>query len=306
MSHTHSQPTTPLSTVLRRGLAGLILTTLIGLLHAAAASAAHSPWAACSKAAGNAAARDARLSQVLDADPVLRGDFGATRPSSVYKRPATSLCGDFDGDAHTDRALLYQCCTVSSPAPWLVLRRQGSAWRIAYERLHDTTFKLEPHGTRLVTTEPKYSSSDALCCPSRLRIGTLRWTGRSFKRTFRVVQAKGARSGAVALASSAVYGVQGCTTPRVRPTLVIFACGDAGMLMQHIRWRHWGGSIAVGAGEYSEKTCKPDCATGGSRSHQATVWLGDIGRCPGHGSQRFYRRAKVSGVRFSFPRLCPI
>jgi len=86
-------------------------------------------------------------------------------------------------------ALLYQCCTVSSPAPWLVLRRTGSTWRIAFRRLHDTTFKLEARGTDLVTTEPKYAATDANCCPSQLRIGTLRWTGTAFRRTFRIESA---------------------------------------------------------------------------------------------------------------------
>ena len=124
----------------------------------------------------------------LHRDPGLRGAFGADKPSTIYKRPTTSSCADFDGDGDVDSAQHYQCCTVSSPAPWLVLRRQGTRWKIAYSRLHGTTFKLEPDGTRLVTTEPKYAASDALCCASRLRIGTLRWTGSSFKRTLRVVQ----------------------------------------------------------------------------------------------------------------------
>ena len=106
------------------------------------------------------------------------------KPSRVYKTPRTSLCGDFDGDGDADRAVHYQCCTVSSPAPWVVLRRQGSRWPIAYRRLHDTTFKLYGSGTSLMTTEPKYSRSDPNCCPSRLRIGRLRWTGAAFKRSF--------------------------------------------------------------------------------------------------------------------------
>jgi len=112
--------------------------------------------------------------------------------------------------------------------------------------------------------------------------------------------------GAETLASGPVYGVQSCTKPRIRPTLIILTCGDAGSIIQDIEWRRWGGSIAVGTGEYSEKTCVPDCATGGRRFHHATVWLGDIGRCSGQGSKRFYRQAKVSGVRFSFTRQCPV
>jgi hypothetical protein len=82
--------------------------------------------------------------------------------------------------------VLDQCCTVSSPAPWLVLRRTGTTWAIAFSRLHDTTFKLRAAGTDRVTTEPKYASSDPNCCPSQLRIGTLHWTGTAFARTFRI------------------------------------------------------------------------------------------------------------------------
>jgi hypothetical protein len=150
------------------------------------ATAAPTPWRTCSRASGNEAAHRAGLVHALNTDRSLRRVFTGTRPSTAYRRPATSLCGDFDGDGHTDRAVLYQCCTVSSPAPWLVLRRAGSTWRIAFSRLHDTTFKLEAAGTDLVTTEPQYAATDPNCCPSQLRIGTLHWTGTAFQRTLRV------------------------------------------------------------------------------------------------------------------------
>ncbi|XAY05945.1 hypothetical protein DSM112329_02806 [Paraconexibacter sp. AEG42_29] len=120
----------------------------------------------------------------MNTDRVLRRVFFETKPSNVYRRPSTSLCGDFDGDGRTDRALHFQCCTVSSPAPWVVLRGRAGGWKIVYKRLSDTTFRLEGDGTHLVTTEPKYSRTDALCCPTRLRIGTLRWNGGRFIRTF--------------------------------------------------------------------------------------------------------------------------
>jgi hypothetical protein len=173
--------------VRRALLAGALL--LSGALLTAPGARGATAWTSCSKAQGNTAARAAGLGAALNGDPELRGVFGNETPSSTYKTPTTSLCGDFDGDGDVDRALHYQCCTVSSPAPWVVLRRKGSRWQIAYSRLHDATFKLEARGTRLVTTEPRYAASDANCCPSRLRIGTLRWTGTSFKRTLRIVAA---------------------------------------------------------------------------------------------------------------------
>ena len=165
----------------------LLLVLSIGVVAAFAGDAtAATPWRSCSRASGNEAAHRAGLVRALNTDRTLRRLFSGTRPSSAYGRPTTSLCGDFDGDGHTDRAVLYQCCTVSSPAPWLVLRRTGSTWRIAFSRLHDATFKLEASGPDLVTTEPKYAPSDANCCPSQVRIGTLHWTGAAFTRTFRV------------------------------------------------------------------------------------------------------------------------
>src|SRR5205823_9783702 len=98
-----------------------LLACVAAAVPASAASAA-TPWTRCSKAAGNTAAVQAGLPRALDADPVLRRIFGTTRPpSAVYKTPRTSLCGDFDGDGHADRALLYECCTVSSP-------RRGSSF----------------------------------------------------------------------------------------------------------------------------------------------------------------------------------
>jgi hypothetical protein len=147
---------------------------------------AATPWTKCSLTRGNAAAHEAGLVRALNADRSLKRVFSGERPSDAFGRPTTSLCGDFDGDGVTDRAVHYQCCTVSSPAPWVVLRRRGSRWRIVYRRLHDTTFRLAGDGTKLVTTEPKYASTDGLCCPSQLRIGTLRWTGMAFTRTFRI------------------------------------------------------------------------------------------------------------------------
>ena len=162
---------------------------VLAALAAPPADAATS-WKRCSKAQGNAAARRAGLSHALNSDRGLRRVFRGVKPSGVYRRPRTSLCADFDSDGDTDRAVHYQCCTVSSPAPWVVLRRRGSRWGIAYRRLHDATFKLQGDGTFLMTTEPKYASTDPNCCPSRLRIGRLRWTGTAFKRSFRIEDAR--------------------------------------------------------------------------------------------------------------------
>jgi hypothetical protein len=174
----------------RTALPALLTLALgVSLIFTTVSAADAATWKRCSKVEGDAAARSAGVAHALNRDRSLRHIFLDISPSSVYRRPSTSLCGDFDRDADTDRAVHYQCCTVSSPAPWVVLRRRGSRWRIAYQRLHDTTFKLQSSDMSLKTTEPKYASSDPLCCPSRLRIGWLRWTGARFKRSFQIQDA---------------------------------------------------------------------------------------------------------------------
>jgi hypothetical protein len=176
----------PSAATLRRVAVVVVALGTVGGGALAGTAEAASPWKRCSRTIGNVAAHEAGLVRALNSDRVLKRVFVGARPSDTYRRPSTSLCGDFNGDGVTDRAVHYQCCTVSSPAPWVVLRRRGSRWRIVFRRLHDTTFGLEADGTSLVTTEPKYASTDALCCPSRLRIGRLRWTGTAFKRSFRI------------------------------------------------------------------------------------------------------------------------
>ena len=175
----------------RRSALPALMALGIGACLAATVPAANAAtWKRCSKAQGDAAAESAGFARALNRDRSLRRVFLDVRPSTVYRRPSTSLCGDFDRDGDSDRAVHYQCCTVSSPAPWVVLRRRGSHWRIAYRRLHDATFKLQGSNMSLMTTEPRYASSDPNCCPSRLRIGWLRWTGPAFKRSFQIVDAE--------------------------------------------------------------------------------------------------------------------
>jgi hypothetical protein len=110
-------------------------------------------------------------------------------------------------------------------------------------------------------------------------------------------------SGAESPARGPVYVMDCLHRPQIRPTEVIFACADVGAYMEHIRWRRWGGRIAVGSGVYSENDCTPSCVAGRFHSHHATIWLGNVGRCHGHSVRRYYRRAKVSGAG-TFPYLC--
>lgn len=171
-------------------LAVLPVAVLTTLALASGAQGAGRTWQDCGRAATTQAGTAAGLPARLDADPGLQRVFGDEKPSQTYTKAQRALCADFDGDGDLDRAGLYTCCTVSSPSPLAILRNDGAGrWAIAYARLGDPVFKLRGSGSRLVTTTPKYASSDPNCCPSRLTERRIRWTGDHFTSSVRVRRA---------------------------------------------------------------------------------------------------------------------
>jgi hypothetical protein len=141
------------------------------------ASAATARWWGCGTGPAATAAQAAGVPAALDADPGLRRVFGDDPPSSILE-PYRAFCADFDRDGDVDRALLYACCTVSSPGPYAILRNDGAGrFSVSYARLGDIVFSLRPRGGRLVVRSPKYGPADPNCCPSRLSVRVLRWTG---------------------------------------------------------------------------------------------------------------------------------
>jgi hypothetical protein len=157
-----------------------LLLSCVGVLAACAfagpnASAATAKWWACGKAGGAAAAQAAGFPAAMDADPRLRETFGDEAPSSVLNA-RRAYCADFDRDGDVDRAVMYTCCTVSSPSPYAILRNDATTWTTVYARLSDIVFQLAPRGGRLIARSPKYAATDPNCCPSRLSVRELRFT----------------------------------------------------------------------------------------------------------------------------------
>ncbi len=161
----------------------------MALAAAAPAPAASRQWHACSKAATKAAAEQAGLPARMDADERLRSIFGEQLPSASLTSIGRSLCADYDGDGDVDRLAMYRCCTVSSPAPFAILRNDGATYAITYARLNDAIFAIRTAGRDVVEREPSYSRTDANCCPSRIRERRIHWTGKRFKTTVRLRKA---------------------------------------------------------------------------------------------------------------------
>jgi len=161
------------------------------LLPTSAAQAASRNWHGCSRTTTTVAANVAGVPAALDANPGLRSIFGDQLPSATFNTVYRAYCADFDGDGDVDRAAQYACCTVSSPSPVVILRNNGARFAIVYKRLRAPIFRIRRSGRKLVLREPKYSSNDANCCPSRYRDRTLRWTGSRIKATVRIRRAPG-------------------------------------------------------------------------------------------------------------------
>lgn len=158
-------------------------------LPAPASQAASRSWQDCGRAATKAAADGAGVPAALDADPGLRRIFAEPSASTTFDSVDRAYCADFDGDGDLDRAALYTCCTVSSPSPFVILRNRGTRFTIAYAKLASPVFRVRRAGRALVLREPRYSRSDANCCPSRYRDSALRWTGKRFKSNVRLRRA---------------------------------------------------------------------------------------------------------------------
>jgi hypothetical protein len=100
---------------------------------------------------------------------------------------------------------------------------------------------------------------------------------------------------ALASASGKVY-VTNCTHADFKPSLIILACGDAGAYVQKLNWSKWNSTSASGSGTYTYKTCKPNCAAGGTKSVAANVALSKPKSCPKA------KKGKVfTEIRVTFP-----
>jgi hypothetical protein len=87
---------------------------------------------------------------------------------------------------------------------------------------------------------------------------------------------------------STTYAVD-CYELRVRPESITLTCADAGIFMDHLQWRRWGSTKAVGVGNYHENDCEPSCAYGTVREWKVTVTLAGRLWCPNERAYVFRR-----------------
>jgi hypothetical protein len=80
-----------------------------------------------------------------------------------------------------------------------------------------------------------------------------------------------------------------CHGHNIKPSRIILACGDAGLLVEHLKWKSWRRAEAEGEGTGVGKTCNPNCAAGGTRSGPMEIRLFKTARCAKDGRVHFTR-----------------
>lgn len=75
-----------------------------------------------------------------------------------------------------------------------------------------------------------------------------------------------------------------------RPRQIVFACADAGLRVEQLRWSNWGGRVAIGRGVQMANDCEPSCVAGHFHATAVTLHLYKRRFCPGR-SHLYYLKA---------------
>lgn len=92
-----------------------------------------------------------------------------------------------------------------------------------------------------------------------------------------------------------------------RPKGITLACADNGLYLSRLRWRRWGGRVAVGRGILFENTCVPFCMAMSFISAPVRVHLYRRRDCPGR-THLYYTRGTIirgDGRRERMVLSCP-
>jgi hypothetical protein len=145
-------------------------------------SAAFAESAAAAAPCSKRAARDAIAASPAAKRAIRRtGNVVPGRDVLDVYGVARVRCRDLAGDRRRELGVLVRCCTVSSYSPFLIFRRSGSGWELAFSRSRMTIFKVSSRGRSYVLKEPRYKPTDRNCCPSGYRYFRIRWAQGRFR-----------------------------------------------------------------------------------------------------------------------------
>jgi hypothetical protein len=128
---------------------------------------------------------------------------------------------------------------------------------------------------------------------------------------FLVVLLVGAIAITALAAGKANRVVGNCTKSLLRPATIVLACADDNLALTHLHWSAFGGTQAIGTGDYYVNGCVPDCAGGKFHSYPVEVVLTAARPCPdGHDDYRqaslTFRSTRPRGARSKVELFCPL
>ena len=112
-------------------------------------------------------------------------------------------------------------------------------------------------------------------------------------------------------ATHVTYTSPDCIHLHVRPTKIVFACGDGNFYASHLTWDRWRVWKAVGEGLFHLNDCRPDCAGGTFHNRRGRIVLRRRIRCTGLHEHVFgrasvtYQRPLLGRTHESFRLLLP-
>jgi hypothetical protein len=84
-----------------------------------------------------------------------------------------------------------------------------------------------------------------------------------------------------------------CRHLRIEPAKILFACGDGGYYVDHLKWGDWGVERAVGRGVFHINDCDPSCAGGTFHKRKGKIVLKQRVHC--HEQDKYsFDKAKIT------------
>ena len=119
-------------------------------------------------------------------------------------------------------------------------------------------------------------------------------------------------SGAGPAGSHKTYVSHNCTSQKIEPRQIMFACGDGGYYADHLDWSGWGQFRARGEGIFHQNDCDPSCAGGefharhGKITLRKRIWCKDQHKFMFRRAKVVYNRPLLGEKRTTFRMFCPL
>jgi hypothetical protein len=101
----------------------------------------------------------------------------------------------------------------------------------------------------------------------------------------------------IAFVAAAVVWTGCAHRPQIRPSAIVFACGDGNFYATGLHWKRWNGTDAVATGTGHQNDCTPNCAAGRFHTFPLTVRLSRVVACVR--GRREFSRAAWDSVRLA-------